>query len=171
MSDRPRISLIAALADDRAIGANNRLLWRLPADLRHFKRLTVHKPIVMGRKTWESLPGLLPHRTHIVITRNAGYQANGCVIVHSPAEAIAAAGDVAEIMVVGGAEIYRQFLPLADRMHLTWVHGRFAADAFFPTWPAEQWRQTAREPHRADADNPYDYTFVTLEREHAAQSG
>ncbi len=161
---QPVISLIAAMADNRVIGRDNRLPWRLPADLQHFKALTVGKPIVMGRRTWESLPGLLPERPHIVLTRKPGYQAPGCRVVGSVAEALEAAGDVPEVMIVGGADLYRQLLPQAGRMYLTLVHTDVPGDAFFPAFDQRQWQERARETHAADARNPYDYTFLTLER-------
>lgn len=164
MERTPRISLIAALANNRVIGKDNRLLWHLPADLRRFKQLTLHKPIVMGRKTWESLPGLLPQRTHIVISRNPDYRAPGCTLTPSPEAAIRAAGAVPEIMVVGGAAIYRHMLPLANRMYLTLVHQSVAGDARFPQWDPAQWRETGREDFPADDKNPYSFSFVTLER-------
>ncbi len=164
MERTPVISLIAALADNRVIGRDNRLLWHLPADLRHFKQLTLHKAIVMGRKTWESLPGLLPQRTHIVISRNPDYDAPGCILAPSPAAAIRAAGAVPEIMVVGGAAIYHHMLPLAGCMYLTLVHQSFRGDAWFPEWDPAQWRETGREDFPADKNNPYRFSFVTLAR-------
>ena len=117
-----------------------------------------------GRKTWESLPGLLPQRTHIVISRNPDYRAPGCTLTPSPEAAIRAAGAVPEIMVVGGAAIYRHMLPLADRMYLTLVHQSVAGDARFPQWDPAQWRETGREDFPADDKNPYSFSFVTLER-------
>ena len=164
MERHPLISLIAALADNRVIGKDNRLLWHLPADLQHFKMLTLDKPIVMGRKTWESLPGLLPRRTHIVISRNPDYRAEGCILVPSPEAAIRAAGAVPEVVVVGGEAIYRHLLPQADRMYLTLVHHTFEGDARFPQWDPAQWRESEREEFPADEKNPYDFSFVTLER-------
>ena len=164
MKPLPNLSIIAALSENRVIGRANELPWRLPADLAHFKRLTMGKPIIMGRRTWESLPGLLPHRTHVVVTRDRDYQARGGFVVHSIAEAIAFAGDADEMMVVGGANIYAQTLPLASRMYLTLVHERVDGDAVFPDYEAAEWRETARERHAADARNPHPYSFVTLER-------
>ncbi len=158
------IALIAALSDNQVIGRDNRLPWHLPADLRHFKRLTLDKPIVMGRRTWESLPGLLPRRTHIVVTGNRDYRADGCILVHSIEEALEAAAAAPEVMVIGGQTLYEQTLPLADRLYLTRVHVTLPGDAFFPGYDPGEWREVAREDHRADADNPYDYSFVTLER-------
>ncbi|WP_260292199.1 type 3 dihydrofolate reductase [Sedimenticola hydrogenitrophicus] len=164
MQQTPLISLIAAMDEDRVIGCENRLPWRLPADLQHFKRLTLGKPIIMGRKTWESLPGLLPGRTHIVISANSAYRAEGCRLVHTVEQALAVAGDVAEIMIVGGANLYRQLLPRADRLYLTLVHTRVVGDAWFPDYAVDAWRELAREDHCADERNPFDYTFLTLER-------
>jgi dihydrofolate reductase len=164
MSLSPVISLIAALAENHVIGRDNRLPWHLPADLRHFKRLTLDKPILMGRNTWESLPGPLPRRTHIVVTRTPGYRAEGCILVASPEAGIAAAGDVAELMVVGGEALYRALLPRAERMYLTLVHARVPGDARFPQWDPHRWRQLSREDHPADARHTFAYSFVTLER-------
>ncbi len=161
---RPLISLIAAVAENRAIGIDNRMPWHLPADLRHFKALTVGKPIIMGRRTWESLPGLLPDRPHIVVTRKPDYRAEGCRVVHSVDAALAAAGDAPEVMVVGGAELYSALLPRADRLYLTQVETTVAGDAFFPDYDPAQWRVTAQERHAADARNPFAYRFLTLER-------
>jgi dihydrofolate reductase len=165
MEHTPVIALIAALADNRVIGRHNRLPWHLPADLRHFKQLTLDKPIIMGRNTWESLPGLLPRRSHIVISRDPAYRAEGCILVTTPDAAIEAAGDVAEIMVVGGATIYRQMLSRARRMYLTLVHGYFEGDALFPAWSPAEWSETEREDFSADDDNRYSFSFVTLERQ------
>lgn len=164
METSPVISLIAALGENRVIGIGNRLPWHLSADLRHFKQLTLNKPIVMGRGTWESLPGLLPQRIHIVISTDKQYSAPGCVVVPSPDAALAVAGAVPEVMVVGGASIYRQMLPLARRMYLTQVHGVFDGDAFFPEWAVREWREVSREDHPADTETPLGYSFLRLER-------
>lgn len=161
------LSVIAALAENRVIGRDNALPWRLPADLAHFKRLTIGKPIIMGRRTWESLPGLLPHRTHVVVTRDRDYLAEGGFVVHSLDEAFEFAGDAPEMMVVGGAELYAQALPLATRLYLTYVHARLDGDAFFPEFSATDWQELEREDHHADARNPYAYSFVTLQRRDA----
>jgi len=116
-----KLSLIVAMADNHVIGHNNRLPWHLPADLKHFRAITLGKPVLMGRKTWESIGRPLPGRTNIVITRNADYLAADCVVVHSLDEALRAAGSAAEVMVIGGAELYRQALPQADTLYLTLV--------------------------------------------------
>ena len=164
MKPLPNLSIIAALSDNRVIGRENALPWHLPADLAHFKRLTIGKPIIMGRRTWESLPGLLPHRTHIVISRDPHYEAAGAFVVHSLNEALGFAGDAPEMMVVGGARLYTQTLPLATRLYLTLVHTRLEGDAHFPEIAASDWREVEREDHEADARNPHPYSFVTLQR-------
>jgi len=163
-STAPIISLIAAMAKNRAIGINNCMPWHLPADLRHFKALTVGKPIIMGRKTWESLPGLLPDRPHIVVTKDLNYQAEGCRVVHSIDEALAAAGDIPEVMIVGGAAFYAAMLPQADRLYLTLVETTVEGDAFFPDYNPTEWQEIAHEKHAADEKNPFSYSFLTLER-------
>jgi dihydrofolate reductase len=160
----PRLALIAAVADNGVIGRGNRLPWHLPADLAHFKCLTLDKPILMGRRTWESLPGLLPRRRHIVLTRDPAYSAEGCTVVHSLAAAIAAAGPVDELCIVGGAALYAEALPRADRLHLTLVHAQIEGDAHFPTWDPADWIETGRVEHPADERNPISMTFLTLDR-------
>ncbi|MCW8839349.1 MAG: type 3 dihydrofolate reductase [Gammaproteobacteria bacterium] len=163
--NKPVISLIAAMADDRAIGIDNRLPWKLPADMQWFRRHTLGKPIVMGRKTFESFGGKpLPQRTNIVITRDQNYRAEGAVVVHTIEEAIAAVGGVDEVMIIGGESFYRQMLPRADRFYLTLVHGRFEADAWFPEFDWNEWQEVAREEHPADEKNAYACSFIVLER-------
>lgn len=164
MEPLPNLSIIAAMSDNRVIGCDNALPWRMPADLARFKRLTLGKPIIMGRKTWESLPGLLPHRTHVVLTHDRDYHVEGGLVVHSLSDAIALVGDVAEIMVIGGANLYAQALPLASRMYLTLVDGQFEGDAFFPPYESSEWEETSREWHAADARNPHAYSFLTVKR-------
>lgn len=163
--NRPLISLIAAMADDQAIGIENRLPWKLPADMRWFRLHTLGKPIVMGRKTFESFGGKpLPERTNIVITRDANYQADGTVVVHSIDEAIAAAGDVEEVMIIGGESFYEQMLPQADRFYVTLVHGKFEADAWFPKFDWNEWKELERTEYPADEKNAYACSFVVLQR-------
>jgi dihydrofolate reductase len=164
MESSPVISIIAAMSENRVVGQNNRLPWHLPADLRHFKELTVGKPIVMGRRTWESLPGLLPDRVHIVITTDRSYLAEGCLLAHSVDQALEAAAGAPEVMIVGGANLYQQTLHRAHRMYLTLVHARVTGDAFFPDFDEREWRELERESHREDERNPYPYTFITLAR-------
>jgi dihydrofolate reductase len=162
---KPQISIIAAMADDRAIGIENRLPWKLPADMKWFRRHTLGKPVVMGRKTFESFGGRpLPERLNIVVTRDESYQADGAVVVHDIDEAIAAAGGVEEVMIIGGESFYGQMLPRANRFYITLVHGRFEADAWFPGFDWNEWREVAREEHPADEKNAYACSFLILER-------
>lgn len=157
-----RLTLIVAYSTNRVIGRDNALPWKLPGDLAHFKRSTLGHPILMGRKTWESLGRPLPGRTNIVISRNPAFEAAGATLTPTLPAAIAAVGDSAEVFVIGGAQIYMQALPLADRILATEVHAEVAGDAFFPLLPGSQWRETAREPQAAE--NGYRYDFVTYER-------
>jgi len=161
--DAPRIAIVAAFDRNGVIGRGNRLPWHLPDDLRHFKRLTLGRPIIMGRRTWESLPGLLPERTHIVVTREPAYRADGAVVVHSLDAALAAAGGD-EALVVGGAGLYALALPRAVRLYLTLVDAEVDGDVFFPAIDRAQWREVAREPHGADERHAFPFAFVTLER-------
>lgn len=158
------ISLIAAMGRNRVIGQHNTLPWRLPADMRHFRRVTMGKPVLMGRRTFESLGKPLAGRANIVITRDTSYTAPDCQVVHSVAEALAAADGSDEIMVLGGADIFAQFLPHAARLYLTYVHGDFDGDAFFPPFDPEAWVESGRTEQAADTENPYACSFLTLER-------
>lgn len=151
------------MAENRVIGRDGDLPWRLPADLAHFKRLTVGKPVVMGRKVYDSIGKPLSDRTNIVLTRNLDFQAPGCVVVHSPAQALEAAGDAPEIMVIGGEEIYKLYLAQLERVELTLVHAQIEGDTFFPELPGN-WTETARRERAADTRNPYDLSFLTLGR-------
>lgn len=141
MSARPLLSIIVAVSDNGVIGKDNQLPWHLSADLRYFKKQTVGKPVIMGRKTWESIGKVLPDRPNIVVSRNPAFKASGASVVSSLQAAIETAGDVAEIMVIGGEAIYAEALPLADRVYLTRVHVDVAdGDARFPALDADQWR-------------------------------
>ena len=162
--NKPIISIIVAMAENRVIGNDNSLPWHLPADLKHFKAMTLGKPIIMGRKTWESLPGKLPGRIHIVVTSNPEYQADGCTVVNSLQGALNVAGDVPEVMIVGGAMLYAQALSLADRLYLTIVETAVNGDASFPEFDQSQWQELEREHHYSDERNPYAYSFLTLLR-------
>ncbi len=159
---RPLISIIAAMAANRVIGIENRLPWRLPEDLQHFKRLTLGHHVVMGRKTWESLPGKLPGRPHVVVTRDLGYKAEGALVAHSLEEALAAARDDGEVFFIGGENLYRQALTLAGRLYLTEIQRDFAGDAWFPEFDRNIWRETVRERHES---NGLSYHFVTYDKE------
>jgi dihydrofolate reductase len=159
-----KIAIVVAMAANRVIGRDNRLPWHLPADLKHFKQLTLGKPVVMGRKTYESIGRPLPERTNIVVTRDRDYEAPGCVVVHSLEEALAAAGEAAEVMVIGGAEFYRQVLARTDTLYLTRVHAEFEGDSVFPELNAAEWREVARTDCEPDEKNPWPYSFMELKR-------
>jgi dihydrofolate reductase len=158
------ISIIVAAARNSVIGSGNQLPWRLPDDLKRFKALSLGKPVVMGRKTFDSIGKPLPGRTNIVVSRQRGLQIAGCILVQSLDEALAAAEPAEEIVVIGGADIYRQVLPRVTTIHLTRVHADVAGDVLFPDLPAQDWRETAAEYHAADERHTYAFTFVTLER-------
>ncbi len=159
-----RISLIVAMAENRVIGRQNQLPWRIPADLKHFKMLTMGKPIIMGRRTYESIGRPLPGRDNIVISGDRQYRAEGCLVVHSIEQALRSAGGAEEAMIIGGAELYRQTLADADRLYLTLVRAKPEGDAWFPMIEPQQWHEIQRESHKADNSNEYDYEFVVLER-------
>ncbi len=159
-----KISIIVAMSVNRVIGRDNKLPWHLPADLKHFKQVTLGKPVLMGRKTWESIGRPLPGRTNIVITRDENLEAPGCVVVHSIDSALQTAGQQDEIMVIGGAEFYRQVLPRTDTLYLTRVHGEFEGDTFFPELDERAWREVERVDHEADDKNPHAYSFIRLDR-------
>lgn len=158
------LSLIAAMDKNRVIGTNGRLPWHLPADMKHFRTTTQHKPIIMGRKTLESIGRPLPKRHNIILTRNPSYTFAGCTIVHSLEEAIAAAGDAEETIIGGGSQIYTLFLPLAHRLYLTFVDTEIEGDVYFPTWAADKWQETKRQLHAADDRHAYSFSIVQLDR-------
>lgn len=161
---RPALELILAVAENDVIGRGNRLPWHLSADLRRFKALTLGKPILMGRKTYDSIGNALPGRMNLVLTRSAEFAPGDCTIVSSLDDARRAAGAAAALMVIGGAEIYRQCLPLAARIHLTLVHARVEGDTFFAGWRGAEWRESFRERHDPDGKNDFAHSFITLER-------
>ena len=157
------ISLVVAMATHGVIGKDGALPWRIPEDMRHFKALTIGKPCIMGRKTWDSLPRKpLPDRQNIVVTRDRTFRADGAVVEHSLDEAFARAGNPAEICVIGGAEIYKAALPRATRIHLTEVHRDFAGNAVLPPFDKTMWQETARENHATPEG--LSYSYVTLQR-------
>ena len=158
------ITLIVAASMNNVIGVRGELPWRLSADLQHFKALTMGKPIIMGRLTWESIGRPLPGRQNIVITRQDRFVADGCDVVASPAAALQAAGEVDEMMVIGGGQIYELFLPKAGRLYLTRVHTEIEGDAFFPALDPEVWALVASESHAADERNEFAFEFTTYER-------
>jgi len=158
------ITIIAAIAKNNALGKDNKLIWHIPADLKRFKKVTANHHVIMGRKTYESLGKPLPNRTNIIITRNANFKAEGCVVVNSLQDAIEAAKEDKSPYILGGAEIYKQAILIADKLDLTFVHHNFEADAFFPEIDKTIWKETLREDFKANDKNKYDYSFVTFER-------
>lgn len=162
-----KISLIVAMAENRVIGVDNRMPWHLSADLKRFRKITSGNPIVMGRKTHESIGRPLPDRVNIVLTRDSSYQAQGCIVVHKPEEAMRAADEAAELMVIGGAGLYREFLPLADRIYMTLIYHAFDGDTFFPTIDWTEWREVAREEVEQDEQTGLSYAFIDYERDPA----
>ncbi len=158
------VSLIVAVSRNGVIGADNKLLWHLPADLKRFKALTLGHHIVMGRKTFESIGRILPGRTTVVITRNPDRVPAGCLAAGSLAEALALCTGDTEPFITGGGEIYRQALPVADRIYLTRVHADFEGDTGFPDPDPSAWSAVSEEHHPADDRNPWAFSFVTYER-------
>lgn len=161
----PEIILVMARADNGVIGKDGEMPWHLPADLRHFKQTTMGKPMIMGRKTFDSLPGMLDGRRHIVITRDAEWQEEGVEVAHSIEEALKIA-NAPHVAVIGGAEIYTLFLPHADRIELTEVHIEPEGDTDIPYPAADTWEEIAREEHGAEGTRPA-YSFVTFQRKAA----
>ena len=159
-----RVSMIAALDRQRVIGAGAGLPWRLAADLRRFRKITTGKPIIMGRKTHESIGRPLPGRENIILTRDRRYRAAGCTVLPGPEAVFTHCRGQDEIMITGGAEIYRLFLCRAQRLYLTQVHAEVSGDTFFPEWQQGQWREVLRGDFKADEANEFDYSFVVLER-------
>jgi dihydrofolate reductase len=158
-----RVSLIAAVAANRVIGRDNQLPWRLPEDLRRFKRLTMGRTLVMGRKTFDSIGRPLPGRSTVVITRQPGYAPPGVTVAHSVDEALALAqGD--EVFVAGGEEIFRQTIGRADRLYLTWIYAELPGDTRFPDFDEREWRIVEREDHGPEGEVPYAYSFVVYDR-------
>lgn len=167
MSDRPRIAYVVAMDENRVIGRDNDLPWRLPDDMRWFREKTLGKPCIMGRKTYDSLPERfrpLPGRLNIVVTRNSDYQASGAVVVNSIDAALHAAGDAEEVIIVGGGDLFRRLLPVVDRLYLTQVHSAVDGDVFFPPFDLSQWRELFRQEHPADERHTLPFTWLILDR-------
>ncbi len=158
------ISIVVAASTNNVIGVGGELPWRLADDLRHFKAITMGKPIIMGRRTWESIGRPLPGRQNIVMTRQSNYAADGCDVVTTPAAALAAAGAADEVMVIGGGHIYEMFLPKAGRLYLTRVHASIDGDTFFPAVDAADWQLVSSEARVADASNDYAFDVRVYER-------
>jgi len=159
------ISMIAAIGKNRELGFENKLLWRLPADMKHFRLTTMGKPIIMGRKTYESFGAKpLPGRRNIIVTHNAEYSTQGADVVFSIDQALSLVKDADEVMIIGGANFYEQMLVKANRLYLTYVDGSFEADTWFPEINQSQWIEKNRESHVADEKNSFNYDFVVLDR-------
>jgi len=158
----PNLSIIVAVANNGVIGSGNQLPWRLPDDLKRFKALSMGKPIVMGRKTYDSIGRPLPGRLNIVVSRQPDLQIPGCTVVSSLVEAIDAVSDVAEIVIVGGADIYRQVLPQVQTIHLTRVHATVPGDVYFPALAPGEWSELGTQYHPADDKHAHAFTFSTL---------
>ncbi|MBC7956479.1 MAG: dihydrofolate reductase [Cytophagales bacterium] len=166
---RPTLSLIAAVARNGTIGKNNDLLFRIPEDMQHFKRSTLGCPVIMGRKTWESLPARarpLPGRINIVVTHNREWRADGAVAVSSLEEALSQLGDAPKAFVIGGVQLFAAALPLLDEMLLTEVDQDFDGDVHFPAWNRDDFVETQREQHHAGEPHHFGYAFVTYQRKH-----
>ena len=159
-----RISLIVAMAKNRVIGADNKIPWHLPNELKLFKRLTMGHHIVMGRKTYESINRLLPGRTTVVVTRQRGYVVPGAIVAHSVADAIEACEGDDEVFVIGGADIFRETLPIADRLYLTVVDAEPQGDVLMPDFDASAWRETSAESFVPDEKHAYGYQFTVYDR-------
>lgn len=165
-----RLSMIWAMSENNVIGRNNKLPWHLPNDLKYFKQLTSGKSVIMGRKTYESIGRPLPNRTNIVITRDKGFTAEGIKVVHSLDQAIELAEATClvnaqeEVIVMGGAEIYKLCLPKADRLYVTLVHAQVPGDAYFPQIDLTDYKETKREFFEKDGANPFDYSFCVFEK-------
>ena len=159
-----KISLICAVSQNGVIGRDNRLPWHLPADLAHFKRLTTGHHILMGRKTYESIGKPLPNRTNIVITRQADFQAGGCLVANSLEEALGLCVNNEELFIIGGAEIYRQALPIANKIYLTYIRHNFEGDTFLFEIDSSVWSEASREDFGPDGKNKYSYSFITYKK-------
>ena len=164
MAKTPLLTMIAAAAENNALGKNNDLIWHISNDLKRFKRLTSGHAIIMGRKTFESIPKALPNRTNIVLTNKKDYQPEGALVVHSIEKALALVKEDPQPFIIGGGEIYRIFMPYCDRIELTRVHHSFEADVFFPEIDLNQWKEIAREKVDATEEQPYHYSYITFEK-------
>lgn len=154
------ISLVAAAGNNNVIGGNNKLLWKMPADMKFFMNLTIGHPVIMGRKTYESFGRPLRDRRNIVITRDKNLTLNGCEVVHSLDEAIKLIKEDTEVFIIGGAEIYRQSMAIANKIYLTRIYGDFEGDSYFPAIDDKEWKETSHLEQKADEKNPYPFAFL-----------
>ncbi|WP_240032161.1 dihydrofolate reductase [Psychroflexus aestuariivivens] len=157
-----KVTMIAAAAENDALGKNNDLVWHLPDDFKRFKKITSHHHIIMGRKTFESFPKPLPNRTHIVITRQKNYEKPGCIVVHSLEKALEFCTSESEVFIIGGGEIYKQAMPFADKIELTRVHAEFEADTYFPKIDKSEWKLVNESFHAKDELHNYAFTYQTF---------
>lgn len=163
----PIISFVVAMDRNHLIGVDGDLPWHLPDDMKHFRQVTMGKPVLMGRVTYESIPARfrpLSGRTNIILTRQEDYSAPGCVVAHTLDEALASMPDEPELMVIGGAQIFEQLLPQADRLYLTLVDGEFEGNVYFPELDMDQWQERSRQTHEQDEKHPVPFTILLLER-------
>jgi len=156
--------MVAAAAENNALGKDNDLVWHLPDDFKRFKKITSHHHIIMGRKTFESFPSLLPNRTHVVITRQNNYHRKGIIVAHSIEEALKLCAGEEEVFIIGGGEIYKQALPYTDQIELTRVHDTFEADAYFPELNESTWVLTDSNHHKKDEKHKFNFTYLTFQR-------
>jgi len=161
---RPRVSLVAARARNGVIGRDNAMPWKIPGEQAYFKRVTMGHPIIMGRRTWDSIGRPLPGRRSIIVTRDRSFTAAGAEVVHSVDEALAKCAGAPEVFVIGGAQIYAAAMPYADRLLITEIDHDFDGDAFMPPPDAALWRETARDTHVADGESPFRFAYVNYER-------
>ncbi len=157
-------SLIVAMTDKHVIGKEGKMPWHLPADLAYFKANTLNKTLVMGRNTYDSIGKALPQRRNIVLSRQSGYQLDDAEVISHIEQLPELCAREREIMVIGGGQIYQQFLPLSQKLYITWVDGQFAGDTHFPRIDWHQWQQSYEEPHQADARNPHPFRFCHYQR-------
>ncbi len=160
MMKTAKISIIVAMAKNRVIGKDNDMPWHLPADLQHFRKMTLDKPIIMGRKTYESIGRPLPKRHNIIVSRNMDYKVDGCDVVSSLGEAVEVAGEVDEVFIIGGGFLYDQTIDQADRLYLTFIDLEVDGDTHFPDYEHLALKKIASEHHQKDEKNPYDYEFT-----------
>lgn len=159
-----KIAIIVAMASNRVIGLNKKIPWHLSADLKHFKAITLNHPVLMGRKTYESIGKPLPNRHNIIISRNSNYVAKGCIVVSCVAQAIATCQQYDEVFIIGGAAFYEAMLPKADVLYLTQINKKFTGDTFFPIIAQKEWQEVAREDITTDTNVDFSYSFITLTR-------
>jgi len=160
------ISIIAAVAENNVIGKKNSLPWNLPADLKHFQKITMGHCLIIGQNTHESIGKALPGRTNIILTFDKNYRSEGCLIVTSIEEAlrVASAKNENEFFIIGGASIYKQFIEIANKLYITRIHHKFDGDVYFPEIDLNKWKLVSKEEHKKDDKNPYDYTFIVYEK-------